>query len=274
MYCCLSFDHYTSQYILLPFFLTGVGVFVAITNPPSVTKFLSNSSTPIMEPKRPASLVENNIDMVERSITSNGNSMSAFHLHNCKVFVKNFHVVETKCGGRLCDKRSPNSRRCACYVMQNESAPLAIVLEIEVILPDGSSFTVEFSSQWFLEQHILTGPLPRSVNRSMFDDYDVEDNLFESMLKIFRIVGRFRVTGWVRRGEMLDQGVDQPSNGLPHNAQRVMVQSSTLNYHITRLEPEDPTTVDLDELNRSRFDVVSGFRTAAASMHNASNPSS
>ena len=47
--------------------------------------------------------------------------------------------------------------------------------------------------------------------------------------------------GWAKRGEVMDQNVDQPSNGLPHNAPKTMIQSRTLIHHITKLEPMMPT---------------------------------
>ena len=65
----------------------------------------------------------------------------------------------------------------------------------------------------------------------------------------------------MKRGEVQDQGVDQPSNGLPHNAARVMVQSGTINYYITRLDAMQPELVDLNLLNQMKFDIVNGFIT-------------
>ena len=52
--------------------------------------------------------------------------------------------------------------------------------------------------------------------------------------------------GWAKRGEVMDQGVSQPNNGLHGTAAKVMVQSGTLNHHITRLEPMDPTDLNSD----------------------------
>ena len=70
---------------------------------------------------------------------------------------------------------------------------------------------------------------------------------------------KFRVIGWANRGEEQDQGVDQPSHGPPHNTACVMVQSGTLNHHVTRLEPMKPQNVDLDHLKQMKFDVDRDF---------------
>ena len=50
---------------------------------------------------------------------------------------------------------------------------------------------------------------------------------------------------WLKRGEVLDQGVDQPNNGLPYNATRTTVESGTLNHHIKRFEPMTPESIDV-----------------------------
>eukprot|EP00957_Ditylum_brightwellii_P100590 7667482-Ditylum_brightwellii.AAC.1 len=64
-----------------------------------------------------------------------------------------------------------------------------------------------------------------------------------------------------KHGEVQDQGVDQPNNGLPRNASRVRVQSGTLHHHITRMDPMLPGDVNITLLNQMKFDVVNGFIT-------------
>ena len=68
--------------------------------------------------------------------------------------------------------------------------------------------------------------------------------------------------GWVKRGEVEDQGVDQPNNGLSHNAQRVMVQSGNLNHHISKLEPTIPEAINFITLDAFKFNVNTDFDTA------------
>ena len=53
----------------------------------------------------------------------------------------------------------------------------------------------------------------------------------------------------------MDQGVAQPSQGLPHNASRIMVQSGSLNHHITRLYPMKPNILNKDYLQSIKFDI-------------------
>ena len=73
----------------------------------------------------------------------------------------------------------------------------------------------------------------------------------------------FVVIGWVKRGQVLDQGVAQPGNGLQHNAARVMVQSGSLTHHVTRLDLMKPRLVSKECLNTLKFNVSTGFTVSS-----------
>ncbi len=53
--------------------------------------------------------------------------------------------------------------------------------------------------------------------------------------------------------------MDQPGNGLPHNAKCVQVESGTLNYNVTRLDPMRPEDIDLDVLQEMKVDIATGL---------------
>ena len=72
----------------------------------------------------------------------------------------------------------------------------------------------------------MTRPLPSGIRASVFEDYKIEDHLYNALNNVTTYINnlcQFRIIGWAKRGEVQDQGVDQPSNGLPHNASRAMV---------------------------------------------------
>ena len=73
------------------------------------------------------------------------------------------------------------------------------------------------------------------------------------------IASKFAVIGWVKRGQVLDQGVAQPGNGLQHDAARVMVQSGSLAHHVARLGTMRPRLVDESILDSLKFNVANGF---------------
>ena len=70
---------------------------------------------------------------------------------------------------------------------------------------------------------------------------------------------KFVVIRWIKRGQVLDQGVAQPGNGLQHNAAKVMVQSGSLTHHVTRLDLMRPNLVNQEYLETLKFDVSTGF---------------
>ena len=86
----------------------------------------------------------------------------------------------------------------------------------------------------------MTEKPPSGTRASIFEDDEIGDRIhtyFKSVTICINELCKFRVIGWSKRGEVQDHGVDQPRNGLPQNAARVMVESGTLNHHINRLDP-------------------------------------
>ena len=82
-------------------------------------------------------------------------------------------------------------------------------------------------------------------------------------MKYINSNGKFQVVGWAKRGDVMDQGVSQPNNGLPHNAAKVMVQSGTSNHHVTKIEPMTPSLLHSQYYDSLRFKVETGFNVSA-----------
>ena len=188
--------------------------------------------------------------------------MNGYILNDCEIKPLSFHVRNTKCGGNLCDRQKGNVGKCACYQMLNRSGNVIISVELLVTHPCGNTFTTYFRSKWFLEKYILTGSLPTGVRSHTFQDYEIEDRFFSSLDRIMRYINsknKCQVVGWAKRGEVMDQGVLQPNEGLHSTAAKVMVQSGTLNHNITKLEPMDLTSLNSEFYDTLRFDVETGF---------------
>ena len=64
----------------------------------------------------------------------------------------------------------------------------------------------------------------------------------------------------MKRSEVEDQGIDQPNNRLPHNAQKVIVQPGTLNHHISRMKTINPEVINIVTINGFKFKVDTGFQ--------------
>ena len=150
------------------------------------------------------------------------------------------------------------ANRCCCIQMMNCVGNVVVLFDVEVITDDGGKFHTRMSSKWFMKHFILSDDIPVGTRAFRFEDYEVEDRLYNSTSNVFNYINSiegFQVVDWIKRGQVEDQGVDQPNNGLPHNAQRVMVQSGNLNHHITKIEPMNPENVNLITLNGFKFNV-------------------
>ena len=98
----------------------------------------------------------------------------------------------------------------------------------------------------------MTGELPSGTRASIFEDYEIGDciySYFESVNRYINELCKFYVISWAKCGEVQDQGVDQPSNGITRNAARVMIYYGTLNHHITWIYHMRPSDVNVDMLN-------------------------
>ena len=213
-------------------------------------------------PQRPVVVLNNNFSLPERPIVTDGTDFNGFILPGCEIKVLSFVVRNTKCGGNLCDRQQDGIAKCPCYQMPNRSGNVIISVEIEVTTSNGSKFTNTFRSKWFLEQFIFNRYLPIGCRATLFEDYEVEDRLFSALQDVMDYISRcskFIVIGWIKRGQVLDQGVAQPGNGLQHNATKVMVQSGSLTHHITRLDLMRPNLVNQEYLETLKFDVLTGF---------------
>ena len=86
-------------------------------------------------------------------------------------------------------------------------------------------------------------------------------NILRSKIDILKLnyinrTGKFRVIGWVKRGVVEDQGVEQPGT---LNRPKVMVQYRTITQHITRVDPMSPNLIDKRHLDSLKFSTTNGF---------------
>ena len=232
---------------------------ILLPNPPGTDKYLSNSSTPLLMPGRPVVVIKSNFILNTRQNYTEGTDLNGFILNDCTINARCFEVRNTKCGGNLCDRQQENLSKCACYQMPNRSGNVICAIEVTVTTSDGNSFVTKIRSKWFLETYILSSPLQSGTRAASFEDFEIEDRFFEVIDNVLGYINRtckFRVIGWMRRGVVEDQGVDQPGN---YNGPKVMVQSGTINHHITRVDPMAPHLIDKGYLNSVKFNPTNGF---------------
>ena len=77
---------------------------ILLANPSATDIYLSSGTTHILEPRRPAIVINSNFDLPMRRIVKEGTSMNGFILRDCKVIAKSIFAQNTRCGGNMCDR--------------------------------------------------------------------------------------------------------------------------------------------------------------------------
>ena len=60
--------------------------------------------TPILAPARPLVVLNDNFIRPESPIVMEGTNINGFTLHFCTIEIKSFRILDTPCGGDLCDQ--------------------------------------------------------------------------------------------------------------------------------------------------------------------------
>ena len=241
---------------------------IVVVNPPSNDCFVAHGTTPIIAPQRPILVTDSNFIFPQRPIVIEGTDVNGFIILNVMLNIRIFQVIDSPCGGNLCDHQSLMNgdimkNRCCCIQMMNRVGNVVIIFDVELRTDDCETFNTRMSIKWCMKIFIISDDFPAGAQAFLFEDYEVEDRIYNTESRVFNdmnTVGGFQVVGWVKIGEVEDQGMDQPNNGLPHNSQRVMVQSGNLNHHISKMEPTNPELINLITLNGFKFNVDTGFQ--------------
>jgi len=108
------------------------------------------------------------------------------------------------------------------------------------------------------EFFLKDGLIPTGVSSSMIRQVNIVDDIYSAAIDVIENVnGRhgWNVRGWVRRGHVKDQGIEQ---GIGQKDQKTTI-SNKVTYHLSHLEPTACIRADDDELNSLRFDMGSVF---------------
>ena len=103
--------------LLSPFSAIGTHVLIGELGP---IRNILGKNYPVLDLNVGIMPVAGNWDIPEVKVATRDKEMSAFHLKGTTVKVKNFHLIDFPCKGKLCDGQTSqiNRRRqntCACY---------------------------------------------------------------------------------------------------------------------------------------------------------------
>lgn len=202
----------------------------------------------------------------ERPIPSNTNDISGFCLHNLEVRVLGLQMLNTTCNGFFCDGSSLIQNdvmvaKCPCYQSMGRGGNVIAMVEVKITPRDQDSFTTTICSKFFLKSFCLDMRYfePGTKQHHFNANPQAELALYNSLdfnTRYTNARGLFRGFGWIKRGEVQDQGVDQPAG---RDAERILVDSSITKYHITRLEPMYPHRINPTELRWHSFTNVNDY---------------
>lgn len=202
----------------------------------------------------------------ERPIPNNTNDISGFCLNDLQVNVLGLQMLNIPCNGFLCDGSSlmvndVMANKCCCYQSMGRNGNVIAEVEVEIIPPNQEPFITTICSKFFLKSFCLNNSYfePGTRQHHFNANPQAEEALFNALdfkTKYTNARGLFRGFGWIKRGEVEDQGVDQPNS---RDAERILVDSSTTKYHITRLEPMHPHKIDTRELRMSSFTNLNDY---------------
>lgn len=221
----------------------GPGRLFIVDNPPLITSWFGKSKIPVLSipsSAEPVKLVSHRVP--ERMVDESSQMMHAFALDNCQITLVNMCVIDVNCGSAVCDAINmySNGRKapsCPCYVVDRRTAAAVLLLTLKITTRSGDTFMVhEFTSKAFTNFFLKGDGIRSGINASHFEDDRRTRTIFcqkmESVIEYVNQGGLLAVSrindpdsvseedcnlrkgwsvhGWTRRGEVVDQGVEQP----------------------------------------------------------------
>ena len=248
------------------------GTIVCIVRPQPVNSWLGSNNLPLLD--IPGSFLKVADDFfVTRPLQSvpslrSSQRMHAFNISKCSLKLLNLHVIDTKCGGALCDslgvysQDGNSAQQCPCFHAVKRSGNILLLLNIQVIPhADGEDpFHVKyFTSKNFTEMFFSRG-IPSGISASMIsDNLSFERSIIKNVIRTFAIVnenGGWSAAGWTRQGTVADEGVgSQAKDGVGKPEQ---VLSSDMLYHLTYVVMNCP---DLNIIQTDLSKTLTGDKT-------------
>lgn len=228
---------------------------------------MTKSRIPILNTDYPVQRVNTiNASLPEVPVVEPTTKQQAFFHKGVKLTISNAPFLKINCNANQCDgiesyKDQVLAQYCACSQATNRDANIVTAISgVCSKAADGLSFQIKnFTSKKFTSRLMKGGRLPVGISvERLTEDLDVRTTLDKSVRDQINYInqhGGFNVLGWVCRGTVRDQGVDQPSPAQRNEAPRY-IESDELLYHVSLLEPSKKLTADEEKaLMELKFDA-------------------
>lgn len=252
---CLDITNEKHSIILYIVTVTkGPGTFVVVQSPSGIQGFMNGGREPILQYMGNLIPIGGNLTLPTIAISVN-DTLSGFVHHGVMVRVTQVNPFHSPCTGRFCnwhglvnDGQVRDS--CACFqMMSSRRAMIGFSLNLMITLADGTEFEVlNFTDRYFIETFMISGTPPVNMTVEEVGGYRRSrqiNNAINGVIDMVNGNGGWLLTGWAKPGTVQDQAAN-PAPGAPpvYNAQPVLIQAGTLRYHITRLDPEVPMSIN------------------------------
>ena len=185
------------------------------------------------------------------------NTTKCYCINKASVELMSFDFENTECGGCFCDRQyviNKTSKQCGCYQTTSRASSIVAVMGLK-IEKDETSFEVTFSSRKFL-QFFLNGPLPLNLMKERLDNsdeaMDLEDTI-EDIMKTVNRNGGWTVVGWIRQGQIVDQGVASDTSNP--KAEKTEVIATKTTDHVVHVVPTNDFLKRHQRIQDMRYDA-------------------
>lgn len=292
---CLGIHYSIRKYSHLMFVFSlydaGPGGMFVVENPPVINAHFGKSRLPVLS--IPSSIIPVKLDncrIPERDVDESTSSQHAFLFENCQVSLSSIHAMDVNCGGSLCDANrcyvnGRLSTSCSCFTINKRDADVVLLLTLRVVTRSNRTLIVhDFTSKKFTKFFMKGQQLKSGLRAAHFNQSGrrTRVELRHKVVAVLDFVNQggllaapaaadadacnarkgWTVHGWSRRGEVVDQGVDQPAGPTLRNEGPRLVEATDLTYHITHITPTTPSA--LGDLSGMLFDCNAFLETAAA----------
>lgn len=236
-----------------------------IENPLPVTRWMNNGKQPLIStPKSilPVDHLKDGVEFKSTPIVETTKKQHAFYLRGATVKLLNFDVINPPCAGNFCGakemfKDQILSQRCPCYQTTLGDENVCGIYQLKVIDEKGNTiFVPNYTCKNWIAEQTKEGRFPVGVTAAMMNDNRrARVEFMKSVQLQLEYVNKncgFSVVGWIRRGEVVDQGVDAP---IGRNEHPQMIDAGEFTYHISHIEPTRAAVRVSKELAELKFDV-------------------
>lgn len=184
----------------------------------------------------------------EVSICHNAVRTHAFRYDSVRLNIFNLEVIDCHCRGDLCSgldqyKDGNILTTCACFTSMKRTAGITLLLSLGLVMAgDGGEVKLDvfdFTSRDFTLKFV-SGGVPAGITASMITENDDFVRTFlDNVVTAVDVVNRnggFSVSGWVRKGYSMDQGLSASKEGAEKGGASHKVKSSEFSIHLTHVE--------------------------------------